>query len=69
MWACCEDTSYDDDHNTSNALLLLCANALIAPVLLAGLSDVVELKVVVGWFALDVFTVTISSLMSGRQEH
>ena len=28
MWACCDDTSSDDnEHNTSNAFLLLCADA------------------------------------------
>ena len=48
----------DVDHNTSNALLLLCGDALIAPVLLAGLSDVDELKVALGCrFAPDVFTI------------
>ena len=47
MWACCDDTSSDDDeHNTSNAFLpLLCAVALVAPVLQSGLSDVDELMV------------------------
>ena len=45
LWACCDDTSSDDDdHNTSNPLLFLCADALVAPVLLAGLSDVEELE-------------------------
>ena len=37
-----------DHHNTSNALLLLCADALIAPVLHAGLTDLDELKVALG---------------------
>ena len=56
---CCGDTSSDDDvHNTSNSLLLLCADAIIAPVLLSGLSDVDELMVALGCrFALDVFAV------------
>ena len=55
MWACCADTSSDDgEHNTSNTLLLLFADALIAPVLLTGLSDVDELMVALGcMFALD----------------
>ena len=59
MWACCDDTSSDDDeHNTSNSFLLLCADALIAPMLLSGLSDVDELMVALGCrFALDVFTI------------
>ena len=47
MWACCGDTSSDDDeHNTSNAFLLLCAGALIAPVLLVCLADVDRLMFV-----------------------
>ena len=59
MWPFCDDTSSDDDdHNTSNGPLLLCADALIAPVRLAGLTDVDELKVALGCrFALDVFTI------------
>ena len=59
MWSCCEDTSSDDDeHNTDNTLLLLVADALIAPVLLSGLSDVDELMVALGCrFALDLFSV------------
>ena len=53
--ACCDDTSSDDDdHNTSNAFLLLCADALIALVLLARLSDVGSPSAAI--FALDVFT-------------
>ena len=57
MWACCDDTSSDDDHNTSNAFL--CADHLIAPVLHAGLTDVDELKVALGCrIALDVFSRT-----------
>ena len=53
MWACCDDTlSDDDEHNTSNSFLLLCADALIAPVLLSGLTDVDELTV-----GSDVFTI------------
>ena len=58
MWACCDDTSSDDDeHNTSNALPLLFADADTAPVLLSGLSDVDELVVALGCrFAWDVFT-------------
>ena len=58
MWACCDYTSSDDDeHNTSNALLLLFADADTAPVLLSGLSDVDELVVALGCkFASDVFT-------------
>ena len=58
MWACCGDTSSDDDeHNTSNAFLVLRADALVAPVLLSGFTDVDELMVALGCrFALDVFT-------------
>ena len=48
----------DDDHNTSNAFLLLCADALVGLVVLAGLTDLDELKVALGCrFALDVFTI------------
>ena len=56
---CCDDSSSDDDeHNTSNSLLLLCAYALIAPVLLSGLSEANELGFALGCrFALDVFTI------------
>ena len=58
MWACCDDTSSDnDEHNTGNTLLLLIADALTAPVLLSGLSDVDELMVALGCrFALDLFS-------------
>ena len=60
MWGCCGETSSDDDeHNTSNAFLLLCADALIAPVLLAGLADVDELMVALVWrFALGLLLLT-----------
>ena len=41
MWPCCADTASDDgEHNTDNTLLLLFADAYIAPALLAGLTDV-----------------------------
>ena len=54
MWACCDDTS-SDEHNTSNTLVLFFADALIATVLLTGLSDVDELTVAPGCtFALDI---------------
>ena len=55
MWACCDDTSFDDhEHNTSKAFLLLCADAPIALVLLG--SPAWTLKVVLCCrFALDVF--------------
>ena len=44
--ACFEDTtSDDDDHLTGNSFLLLCAHALVAPVLLSGLLEVDELLV------------------------
>ena len=58
MWPCCDDTSSDDDeHNTENSLLLLFADADIAPALLAGLSDVDVLYIALGCrFALDIFT-------------
>ena len=58
MWACCADSSSDDDeHNTSNTLLLLCADALVAPALLADFSEVDELMVALSCrFALDIFT-------------
>ena len=59
MWPCCDDTSSDDnEHNTGNILLLLFADADIAPVLLAGLSDVEVLYIALGCrFALDIFTI------------
>ena len=45
MWACFDDTTSDDDeHSTSNAFLLLCGDALVAPVLLSGLTKVDELS-------------------------
>ena len=59
MWGCCADSASDDEkHNTRNAFLLLCADALVAPVLLSGLTDVDELMVALGCrFALDILTV------------
>ena len=59
MWACCDGTSSDDDeHNTDNTLLLLFADAHIAPALPAGLSKVDELMIVLGCrYALDIFTI------------
>ena len=59
MWPCCDDTSSnDDEHNTGNTLLLLFVDADIAPALLAGLSEVDELKIALGCrFALDIFTI------------
>ena len=49
-WACCDDTSFhDDDHNIGNTFLLLCADALITPLVFAGLTDVDELKVALGF--------------------
>ena len=50
MWPCCDDTSSEDDeHNTGNILLLLFADAFIAPALLACLSEVDELYTALGW--------------------
>ena len=41
--ACYDDTSSDEDeYNTSNPLLLLCAHALVAPALLFGLTELDE---------------------------
>ena len=59
MWACCADSSSDDgDHNTSNTLLLLFADAFVAPALLAQLSEVDELMVALSCrFVLDIFTI------------
>ena len=59
LWPCCDDTSSDDDeHNTDNSLLLVFADADIAPALLAGLSDVDVLYIALGCrFALDIFTI------------
>ena len=45
MWACCDDTTSDDEHNTDDAALLLFDHALVAPVLLSGLSATDELLV------------------------
>ena len=43
MCACCADSSSDDDEqNACNTLLLLFADALVAPALLADLSEVDE---------------------------
>ena len=58
-WPFCDDTSSDDDeHNTGNTLLLLFADAYIAPALLAGLTEVDELYISLGCrFALDMFTI------------
>ena len=47
MWACCDDTSSDDEHNTDNTLLLF-GDAYIAPALLAGLSEVDALMIALG---------------------
>ena len=45
-------------HNTDNTLLLLFADACIAPALLAGLCEVDELMIALGCrFALDIFTI------------
>ena len=56
---CCDDASSgDDEHNTGNSLLHMLADADIAPVLLAGLSDVDVLYAALGCrFALDTFTI------------
>ena len=50
MWPRCDFTSTDDDeHNTdNNNLLLLFADVDIAPVLLAGLSEVDVLYIALG---------------------
>ena len=50
--------SDDDEHNTDNTLLLLFADAYIAPAPLADLSEVDELKTELGCvFALVIFTI------------
>ena len=58
MWPCYDDTSSDDDeHNTDKTLLLLFADAHIAPARLTSLSEVDELKIALSCrFALDIFT-------------
>ena len=39
-WGCCDiPSSADDEHNTSNSLLLAFAHALVAPALLSGLTE------------------------------
>ena len=49
---------HDDEHNTGNTLLLLFADAFVAPALLADLSEVDELMVALSCrFALDIFTI------------
>ena len=56
----CGDDLFSDEeeHNIDNPLLLLVADALIAPVILSGLSDVDELMVALGCrFALDLFSI------------
>ena len=54
-----EESDSSHKHNTDNTLLLLFADAYIAPGLLAGLSEVDELMVALGCrFALDIFTIT-----------
>ena len=65
MWACCDDTSSrDDEHDASNILWLLFADAHNAPVLLTGLSDVDELMVALGCrFALDIFSIARQDLI------
>ena len=59
MWACCADSPSDDDeHNTGNTLLLLFADAFVAPTLLSDHSELDELTVALTCrFALDNFTV------------
>ena len=55
---CDVPSSDDDDHNTSNKLLLSCAHALVAPVLLCGLTELDELATALScWFALDIWTI------------
>ena len=58
MFACCDDTTSDDDgHNTDNDALLLFGHALVAPVLLSRLSAIDELSLALTCrFALDIFT-------------
>ena len=70
MWACCEDiSSDDDDHNTGNSLLLLCAHALVAPVLPSGMSEADELLVALTCrFAVDVFTVIQQDYPAAAQD-
>ena len=59
----------DDDHNTSNALLLLCAHALVAPVLLSGMTEADELVVALTClFALDVFTIIQQDYSAAAQD-
>ena len=57
--ACCDDTtSNDDEHNTDNSALLLFGHALVAPVLLSGLSVTHELLVSLTCrFALEILTI------------
>ena len=67
LGTCGDDTfSDDEEHNIDNTLLLLVADALIAAVLLSGLSDVDELMVALGCrFALDLFSVAQHDWASG----
>ena len=56
-----EDVSSSDDdeeHNINNTFLLLIADARIAPMVLAGLSDVEEILIALGCrFALDLLSI------------
>ena len=57
-----------DDHNSSNAFLLLCGDSLIAPVLPAGLMDLEEPKVTLGRrFALEAFAIIQQDYALGPQ--
>ena len=64
MWACCADSLSDkDEHNTSNTLLLLFAEAFVAPALLSDLREVDELMVALSCrFTLDMFTIAQQDL-------
>ena len=59
MWACCADSSSDEDeHNTGHTLSLLFTDVHTAPSLLSDLSELGELTVaLLCRFALDNFTV------------
>ena len=69
LWLCGASSFDEDEHNTSNSLLLACAHALVAPALLSVLTEPDELSVAVSCrFALDIWTVMQHEDPSADQE-
>ena len=71
MWACCTDTSSDDDkHNTDNDALLLFGHAVVAPHLLPHLSALDEVALALTCrFALDIFTIIQQDFPETSDDH